>query len=128
MGQLIAIACGGALGALGRFGLQHWISSLYNGRFPLAIFLANSIGSLCLGLAYVLIVERGIERDLISEFWRPFLMVGLLGAFTTFSTFSLDTLRLIEEGFWLLAASNILANILCALLGAFIGMNLGRWL
>jgi CrcB protein len=124
LGQLIAIACGGAIGALSRFGLQQWIAALYSGRFPLAIFVANSIGSLILGLIYVLIVEKG----LLPEVWRPFLMIGLLGAFTTFSTFSLDSIRLIEQGDWLMALGNIFANVAVGLIAAFIGMYIGRWL
>lgn len=123
-GQLIAIACGGAIGALSRFGLQQWLAPIYSGRFPLAIFIANSIGSLCIGLIYVLIVERGI----LPEVWRAFLMVGLLGAFTTFSAFSLDSLRLIEQGEGLIALSNIFANVVVGLISAFIGMSIGRWL
>jgi CrcB protein len=124
VGQLIAIACGGAIGALSRFGLQQWIAILYSGRFPLAIFVANSIGSLILGLVYVLIVEKG----LLPEVWRPFLMIGLLGAFTTFSTFSLDSIRLIEQGDLLMALGNIFANVAVGLIAAFIGMYIGRWL
>ena len=124
MGQLIAIACGGAIGALSRFGLQQWIAALYSGRFPLAIFVANSIGSLILGLIYVLIVEKG----LLPEVWWPFLMIGLLGAFTTFSTFLLDSIRLIEQGDWLVALGNIFANVVVGLIAAFIGMYIGRWL
>ena len=123
-GQLIAIACGGAIGALSRFGLQQWLATMYSGRFPLAIFIANSIGSLCIGLIYVLIVERGM----LPEVWRAFLMVGLLGAFTTFSAFSLDSLRLIEQGEGLIALSNIFANVVVGLISAFIGMSIGRWL
>ncbi len=124
VGQLIAIACGGAIGALSRFGLQQWLAPMYSGRFPLAIFIANSIGSLCIGLIYVLIVERGM----LPEVWRAFLMVGLLGAFTTFSAFSLDSLRLIEQGEGLIALSNIFANVVVGLISAFIGMSIGRWL
>lgn len=124
MSQLVAIACGGAFGALSRFGLQQWIATLYTGRFPLAIFIANSIGSLMLGLVYVLIVEKG----LLPEVWRPFLIVGLLGAFTTFSTFSLDSVHLIEQGEWLMALGNIFANVVIGLIAAFIGMYIGRWL
>ena len=122
--QLIAIACGGAIGALSRFGLQQWLAPMYSGRFPLAIFIANSIGSLCIGSIYVLIVERGM----LPEVWRAFLMVGLLGAFTTFSAFSLDSLRLIEQGEGLIALSNIFANVVVGLISAFIGMSIGRWL
>jgi len=124
VGQLIAIACGGAIGALSRFGLQQWLAPIYSGRFPLAIFITNSIGSLCIGLIYVVIVERGM----LPEVWRAFLMVGLLGAFTTFSAFSLDSLRLIEQGEGLIALSNIFANVVVGLISAFIGMSIGRWL
>ena len=123
MGQLVAIACGGAIGALSRFGLQQWIASIYNGRFPLAIFVANSIGSLCLGLLYVLIVEKGI----VPEVWRAFLIIGLIGAFTTFSTFSLDSIRLIEQGEWPMALGNIVANLVVGLVGAYVGLSIGRW-
>ena len=122
--QLIAIASGGAIGALSRFGLQQWLAPVYSGRFPLAIFITNSIGSLCIGSIYVLIVERGV----LPEVWRAFLMVGLLGAFTTFSAFSLDSLRLIEQGEGLIALSNIFANVVVGLISAFIGMSIGRWL
>jgi len=123
VGQLVAIACGGAIGALSRFGLQQWLATIYNGRFPLAIFVANSIRSLCLGLFYVLIVEKGI----VPEVWRPFLIIGLIGAFTTFSTFSLDSIRLIEEGNWSMALGNIVANLVVGLVGAYVGMSIGRW-
>lgn len=123
MGQLVAIACGGAIGALSRFGLQQWLETIYNGRFPLAIFIANSIGSLCLGLLYVLIVEKG----LVPEIWRAFLIIGLISAFTTFSTFSLDSIRLIEQGEWPMALGNIVANLVFGLVGAYVGMSIGRW-
>ncbi len=124
MSQLIAIACGGAFGALSRFGLQQWIAAIYSGRFPLAIFVANSIGSLVIGIIYVLIIEKG----LLPEVWRPFLIVGLLGAFTTFSTFSLDSILLIEQGEWLMALGNIFANVVIGLIAACIGLYIGRWL
>ena len=124
VGQLIAIACGGAIGALSRFGLQQWLAPIYSGRFPLAIFITNSIGSLCIGLIYVVIVERGM----LPEVWRAFLIVGLLGAFTTFSAFSLDSLRLIEQGEGLIALSNIFANVVVGLISAFVGMSIGCWL
>ena len=122
--QLIAIACGGAFGALSRFGLQQWIAAIYSGRFPLAIFVANSIGSLVIGIIYVLIIEKG----LLPEVWRPFLIVGLLGAFTTFSTFSLDSILLIEQGECLMALGNIFANVVIGLIAACIGLYIGRWL
>lgn len=124
VGQLVAIACGGAIGALSRFGLQHWLAPIYSGRFPLAILVTNSIGSLLIGLIYVLIEEKGM----LPAAWRPFLIIGLLGAFTTFSTFSLDTIRLIEQGEWFMALGNVFANVFVSLIGVAIGLYIGRWL
>jgi len=72
----------------------------------------------------VLIIEKG----LLPDAWRPFLVIGLLGAFTTFSTFSLDSVRLMEQGDWLIAGGNIVANVVVGIIGAFIGMSIGRWL
>ncbi|MDC1509253.1 CrcB family protein [Oceanospirillaceae bacterium] len=118
------MACGGAFGAIGRFGLQHWLSGIYSGRFPLAILLTNSVGSLLIGLAYVLIEEKGI----LPPASRPFLIIGLLGAFTTFSTFSLDSIRLIEQGEWLMALGNIFANVCISLIGVTVGLYFGRLL
>mgnify|MGYP006142140915 FL=1 len=89
----------------------------------MAIFLANSIGSFCLGLLYVLIIEKG----LIPDIWRPLLIIGLLGAFTTFSTFSLDSILLIEQGEWFMALVNVFSNVCVGLIAAVIGMYIGRW-
>ena len=120
MSQLIAVACGGALGAVLRYALQ--TALVGQGKFPIAILLANVLGSFLMGLLFVLIQEK----QLLLPWLRPFLMVGLLGAFTTFSTFSLDTLRLLQSGDFTAAMSNIVLSVSLALLAAAAGLWLGR--
>ncbi len=88
----------------------------------MAILVANSVGSLVIGVLYVMIEEKGI----LPQTWKPFLMVGLLGALTTFSTFSLDTIRLFEQGEWLMALANVLSNVAISIAGVCIGLYLGR--
>ena len=88
----------------------------------MAILVANSVGSLLIGVLYVMIEEKGI----LPQTWKPFLMVGLLGALTTFSTFSLDTIRLFEQGEWLMALANVLSNVAISIAGVCIGLYLGR--
>jgi len=120
--QLIAVACGGALGALLRYFLQTFL--VYSGKFPMAIFIANVVGSLAMGALFVILQEK----SLFAEWLRAFLMVGLLGAFTTFSTFSLDTIRLLEAGQVMTALSNVLLSVVVAVGAAYVGVTLARML
>lgn len=122
MGEIGAIAAGGALGAIMRF----WVSSavyLWLGRgFPWGTLSVNIIGSFIMGIAFVLLTERLI---LGSEI-RAFIMIGFLGAFTTFSTFSLETLALMQEGLVLKAAVNILISVILCIVATWSGMMLAR--
>ncbi|MEY3666533.1 MAG: hypothetical protein RL572_73 [Pseudomonadota bacterium] len=118
----LAVAMGGALGALSRYWLMLWIGSLAGTRLPWGTALVNVLGSVAIGLLYVLISER----LLLSEQWRGLLVVGYLGAFTTFSTFSLDTLLLLQEGRWLAALGYVAGSVLLCLTGAWLGMLLMR--
>lgn len=124
MMQTLAIAAGGAVGALGRF----WVSSAVYGwlgrGFPWGTLAVNVVGSLAMGFLYVLLVDRMAA----SAEWRAALMVGFLGAFTTFSTFSLETLNLIEAGEPLKAGLNMLASVALCVLAAWAGVFLGRQL
>lgn len=124
MNQLVAIAAGGALGALLRFWVASGVAAWLGREFPYGTLIINVTGSLAIGFLYVLLVER---FD-VNVLWRPFLMIGLLGAFTTFSTFSLETVNLIEAGETLKAVANmVLSLVLCvgaAVLGLFIGRQL----
>jgi len=121
--QLIAIAAGGAIGAL----LRYWVSSgvhLVAGRsFPYGTLTVNVLGSLLIGLLYVLFNER---FELAAP-WRALLMVGVLGAFTTFSTFSMETLELLEQGEVVKALLNVLLNVGLCVLAAWIGVIITRY-
>lgn len=123
MNTLIFIACGGAVGALLRYSLQVAIPATTD-KLPVAILLANVLGSLAMGILFVLIQEK----TLLAEWLRPLLMVGLLGAFTTFSTFSLDTIRLLEAGQFAVAVTNILLSVVLSVGAAYIGITITRLL
>lgn len=118
----LAVAVGGALGAVSRYWLMLWIGSLAGTRFPWGTAVVNVLGSVVIGMLYVLISER----MLLSEQWRSLLVVGYLGAFTTFSTFSLDTLLLLQDGRWLPALGYVAGSVLLCLAGAWLGMLLMR--
>ena len=125
MNELFAIALGGALGSVARYVLGESVTGLLGEAFPWGIFVVNVIGCLAIGVLFVLLVETGNEG---TGAWRSFLMVGFLGAFTTFSTFSLQTLALLETGRWLVAASYALGSLLSCLAAVAIGVWLARFL
>lgn len=93
--------------------------------FPLATLLINVIGSFLIGF-----MTPGLERFSLSgdTAWPLFLSAGIMGGFTTFSTFSLQTLKLMQSGSWGLAALNALASVLCCLASVLAGMKLGQLL
>lgn len=93
--QWLAVAFGGALGAMGRFALTTWLFPVMGPRFPLGTLVANLAGCFLAGVVYVLIVDKGI----VPPEYRPLLITGFLGALTTFSTFSLDAFLLWENGY-----------------------------
>ncbi|MGD8177340.1 fluoride efflux transporter CrcB [Marinimicrobium sp. ARAG 43.8] len=92
--QWLAVAIGGALGAMGRLGLTEWLFPVFGARFPLGTLMANWLGCFLAGIVFVLIVDKGV----LPPEYRPFLITGFMGALTTFSTFSLDALLLWQNG------------------------------
>lgn len=124
MTRLLLIAAGGATGALLRFWLSSATHLLLGRDFPYGTLVVNIVGSLSMGLAYVFLFER---MDVSPEL-RAALVIGLLGAFTTFSTFSIETLNLMEAGEQLKAGINILLSVTLSILGCWLGLVLGRQL
>jgi CrcB protein len=122
MWQVLAIAGGGALGALGRYWMSGGVYRLLGRDFPWGTLTVNVVGSFLMGLLVVLFLERlAVEPE-----WRAAVLVGFLGAFTTFSTFSIETLTLIEEGFTAKALLNVVASVLACVLACWAGVLLGR--
>ena len=112
------VALGGACGASLRFFISQLVLNWLGKSFPFATLLVNISGSLIMGFLYGLI-EKGI---LEVSVYRTLIGIGFLGAFTTFSTFSLDTLLLIQQGELLKAMINILLNVTLCILAAGLGM------
>ena len=122
--QIIAIAIGGALGSVFRFALSTGVYQWLGRDFPYGTLTVNVLGSLLMGFLYIVLMERSS----LGPEWRALILIGLLGAFTTFSTFSLETLNLIESGALLKAAMNILLSVVLCLFAAWAGMLGGRQL
>ena len=124
MNQLLAIAGGGALGAL----LRYWVSgatyALIGNAFLYGTLLVNVAGSLIMGFLYIWLLERMLAGSAL----RAFLLIGLLGAFTTFSTFSVETLNLMESGHLMRAASNAVLSVVLCVGAAALGVAIARQL
>ncbi len=114
MTPVISVALGGALGAVGRYLVGLIVA------FPLGTLAVNVVGSFAIGIVWVVLAARGLQH------WLPFVMTGLLGGFTTFSAFSLDTLRLVEAGRMTAAGSYVLASVVLSLLGCALGLWLAK--
>jgi CrcB protein len=124
MMQALAIAGGGAIGALMRFYASTGIYALLGRGFPYGTLFVNVSGSILMGFLYVWFLDR-IQ---VSPEMRAALLVGVLGAFTTFSTFSIETLNLLENGEWMKGIVNVLLSVLLCIAGAWLGVLLGRQL
>ncbi len=122
MWEALSVGCGGFIGAVARWGLASWVQRLSGGSFPFGTFAANILGCLFIGLIFALVEARPDW----SPHVRLFLMVGLLGAFTTFSTFGHETFDLLRSGSWGLALLNVLGSATLGLLAVMAGRWLGR--
>jgi len=118
----LGIAIAGALGALARYGLEGVVSRRAGGVFPWGTFVVNITGAFVLGFLFTVMTER----LRVSPALRTSLTVGFLGAYTTFSTLSYETFRLIEDGAVWLAAANGLGSLAAGLVAVYLGVVLGR--
>ncbi|MDC2888058.1 fluoride efflux transporter CrcB [Psychrosphaera algicola] len=120
LSSIVFVAIGGAIGASLRYSATIGVTAWLGKGFPYTTLLVNILGSFIMGLLFSLI-EHGIVAELP---WRPLIGVGILGALTTFSTFSLDTLLMLQNGEWQKAIINILLNVLVCILATWLGMQL----
>ncbi|MFT5391733.1 MAG: CrcB protein [Gammaproteobacteria bacterium] len=122
MAQVLAIACGGAVGALLRFFLAGAVNNWAGPSFPFGTLSVNIIGSMLMGFAFVIFGER-VQ---VSPEVRLGIMVGVLGAFTTFSTFSIETLGLLQTGAVLKGLINAGASVLLCVAACWGGVALAH--
>lgn len=122
--QLLYIGIFGGLGCIARYLVSGWTYALAGRGLPYGTLAVNVLGSFLLGL----LMTFGLRSTLLSPELRIGLTVGFLGGFTTFSTFSYETMRLLEEGSLWQAGANIVLNVTICLLFALLGMFLARQL
>jgi fluoride exporter len=118
----IAIALAGALGALTRYAVDGLVLRRGAGAFPWGTLVVNVTGSFLLGLAFVLLTERLA----VSPWLRSAITIGFIGSYTTFSTLSLETYRLAEDGAWGLAAANVVGSFAAGLAALYVGVVIAR--
>ena len=120
--QTLAISIGAILGANARYWIGVWAKSQFPSPFPLGTFIVNVLGSLLLGVLVALSLKRG---DL-SQATLLLLGTGFMGSFTTFSTFSVETVQLMTNGNWQLALFNVAGSLILGLGGVWIGSQVAR--
>lgn len=122
MPTYVAIAIGGAFGAVIRYWLSTSVEHLNGSTFPLGTFSVNVFGSFLMGALFILFMEKA---ELIAAY-RPLLTIGFLGAMTTFSTFSLDALLLFQQGHYNTALFYVLSSVIICIFAVYFGMLLAR--
>lgn len=122
MGTVIAIALGGALGAVGRYALSSQITQWIGPGFPWGILLVNVAGCFAMGV----LAELGALTLNLSPEMRAFLTTGILGGFTTFSAFALDSAVMIERGDWVSTTMYVAASVIGSIAALFLGLAVAR--
>ena len=121
---ILLVSLGAAIGANLRYWLSQWAAHRWGVGFPYGTLLINVLGSFAIGVVLTL----AMANSAIGVNWRLLIVTGLLGGFTTFSTFSYETYQLLVDGSLLLAALNILGSVGIGLLGVVLGAGLVRFL
>lgn len=123
LGSILWIGFGSALGGMARCWMSGWVAR-YGPTFPWGTLTVNILGSFIIGLVAGLSAPEG--RVWLSPATRDFIMIGVCGGFTTFSSFSLQTLNLLRDGDWLRAGANIVGSVLACMLAVWLGTVLAQ--
>ena len=119
------VGLGSALGGIARYAVSGLVAGWFGETFPYGTLTVNVLGSFGIGLFAALTAPDG--RLLVDSSIRQFTMVGLFGGFTTFSSFSLQTLALVQDGEWPAAAANVVASVVACLIGVWLGTVAGLY-
>jgi fluoride exporter len=119
MWNALWIFVGGGLGSVARWGLSGWIASAFGETFPWGTILVNISGCFIIGLFWTAAGPDG--RWLPPETFRQFFIYGICGGYTTFSSFSLQTLTLAQRGQWFQAGANVVLSLVLCLIGVWLG-------
>lgn len=119
---ILLVGAGGFVGAISRYLVDGWVASATGGTFPWGTLVVNVSGSFVLGLLFAL----SVERDVLSPALRAPVLIGFIGAYTTFSTLTLETWRLVESGSYIAAVGNIGGSVILGLVAVVAGLALGR--
>jgi len=119
------VAIGGALGSVSRFWLSGLIASRFGETFPFGTLLVNVTGSFLIGIFAALAVPEGRMDSQSRAFATQFLMIGVCGGYTTFSSFSLQTLNLLRDREWLYAGGNVILSVILCMIAVWLGYLLG---
>jgi CrcB protein len=122
MNMILLVAAGGAAGSVLRYLLASGLQRTTGLMFPIGTVVVNILGCFAIGILYVLLVARADPREDL----RALLMVGVMGGFTTFSSFSLETVTLMASGSYGSAALNVVVSVIACLLGTMLGIALAR--
>jgi fluoride exporter len=116
------IAIGGALGAIARYQVASLVQARVPAGFPWGTFVVNISGCLVMGIATSLLTERLVA----NANWRFLIPIGFIGAYTTFSTFEMETFRAVTEGAWLVGGANVVASVLAGYAALWLGIVVAR--
>lgn len=118
----LLVGIGGFAGAIARYVIDGWVTRWLGASFPWGTLVINATGSLVIGVLFAASVERAtLPADL-----RAPVMIGFIGAYTTFSTFMLESWRLVEDGAWALGTVNLVGSIVVGLVAVGLGLAIGR--
>lgn len=120
------VGLGGGLGSMARYACSGWAARLFGETFPWGTLLVNVVGSFLIGFIGTLTSPEG--RWLLAPAGRDFILLGFCGGYTTFSSFSVQTLRLLDGGEWGRASANVVVSVLACLLAVWLGHTLAAWI
>jgi CrcB protein len=121
----LVVALGAGIGGAARYGLSGLVARSFGETFPWGTLVVNVLGSFLIGVVATVTGPDG--RVLASPAARQLWMPGIFGGFTTFSSFSLQTLSLVQEGEWAQAGGNVVLSVVLCLAGVWLGATLGAW-